>query len=426
MTTRNFQYQSLGRLQVIYHGLGEQWVLGHLAESTARGRYLFEYTDKALDSGIEFSPLQLPLSSDTYANFECFQDWLPGFIADSLPDGWGRLIMDRFLRRNHVDPGRISVLERLALLGDNTMGALTYQPALPLPDDQEDKYSILNLTGLAQQIRQEVTGQDSEALRELFLLGGSPHGARPKAQVEYNPSTGQMKTTAFPGSEPWLVKFPAAEENPWVCALEEAYACTARIAGIDFPTSRYFRLEGELAAFGVRRFDRENGMRVPVLSMAGALHADFRLPCMDYIDILRATGSITRSVVEREIQARRMVFNVLMHNRDDHVKNFSFILNESNEWVVSPAYDLTFADGPGGQHQTSVTGHGTDITRTMLLKIAKDSGITSARMNNIIDEIADVAADFAHIAQNVTDDIPADELHQVTDCINRNLSCLKR
>ncbi|WP_254921160.1 HipA domain-containing protein [Photorhabdus luminescens] len=115
-----------------------------------------------------------------------------------------------------------------------------------------------------------------------------------------------------------------------------------------------------------------------------------------------------------------------MHNRDDHVKNFAFILNESNEWVVSPAYDLTFADGPGGQHQTSVTGHGTDITRTMLLKIAKDSGITSARMNNIIDEVADVVANFAHIAQNVTDDIPADELHQVTDCINRNLSCLKR
>ncbi|KER04787.1 type II toxin-antitoxin system HipA family toxin [Photorhabdus temperata] len=426
MTVRNFQYRSLSRLQVIYSGWGEQWVLGHLAESTVRGRYLFEYTHDALESGIEFSPLKLPLSTETYTNFEHFQDWLPGFISDSLPDGWGRLLMDRFLRRNHVDPGRISVLERLALLGDNTMGALTYQPVLPLPDDQEDKYSILSLTGLAQQIRQEVTGQDSEALQELFLLGGSPHGARPKAQVEYNPSTGQMRTTAFPGSEPWLVKFPAAEENPWVCALEEVYACMARMANIDFPASRYFRLEGELAAFGVRRFDRENGMRVPVLSMAGALHADFRLPCMDYTDILRATGFITRSVVEREIQAQRMVFNVLMYNRDDHVKNFAFILNENDEWVVSPAYDLTFADGPGGQHQTAVGGHGSDITRTMLLKVANNAGIAQDRMNNIINEVADVVADFAHTAQDVTDDIPTDELHQVTNCINRNLSYLKR
>ncbi len=230
---------------------------------------------------------------------------------------------------------------------------------------------------------------------------------------------------AFMGSESWLVKFPAMQECPWVCALEEVYARLARIAGVDFPECRYFRLGEDLAAFGVKRFDRRQGMRVPVLSMAGALHADFRLPCMDYTDILRATGLITRSAVEKEIQARRMVFNVLMHNRDDHVKNFAFILNEKDEWVVSPAFDLTFSDGPGGQHQTSVDGHGANITRFALLTVAGKADIKPARMNNIIDEVADIATGFARTAREMTHDIPPGELRRISDCINHNLSFLK-
>ena len=114
MTIQPLQFRKLSQLQVVYSGWGEQWVLGQLAESAVSGHYLFEYTREAVDRGIEFSPLQLPLSTDTWANFERFQAWLPGFIADSLPDGWGCLLMDRFLRRNSIDPGRISVLDRLA------------------------------------------------------------------------------------------------------------------------------------------------------------------------------------------------------------------------------------------------------------------------------------------------------------------------
>lgn len=423
MQAQEIIFQQLNKLKVIYCGWGEEWELGQLAASTVRGRYVFEYTPQALEHGIQFSPYKMPLSNQIYTGFENFQSYLPGFVADSLPDGWGWLLMDRFLRRNNVNPQRVSVLDRLAMLGANTMGALAYKPELALLSDNS-QYDIQTLTQLAQQIRKEVDGHDSDALLELIRLGGSPHGARPKALVEYNPATERMATVPFKDSTPWMVKFPSAQEPAYVCALEYVYAKMAAMAAIDIPEAHYFNLGNGLAAFGVQRFDRVHGMRIPVLSMAGALHADFRMPCMDYTDILRATSMITRSSQEREIQARRMVFNILMHNRDDHVKNFAFILNKTGQWQVSPAYDLTFADGPGGEHQTSVNGLGSDITREAILKVAEAAGIVTAQMNQIIDEVATVATDFYKIATEMTEDIPANELKRVRAHIDRNLACI--
>lgn len=421
MVGRNQGYQALRRVDVIYRGWGEESVIGTLAENL-RGRWLFEYSQDAIERGIEFSPLQLPLNSETFSEFESHQDWLPGFIADSLPDGWGRLLMDRLLRRNQLDPARVTVLDRLALLGDDTMGALTYRPSLNIPDKQEDEYTIQTLMDLASQVRLEIMDQDSHALRELVRLGGSPHGARPKAVVEYNAMTAEMGTSPFPGSKPWLVKFPSAQEESWVCAMEEVYARMARMAGIDFPPSQFFSLSDELTAFGVQRFDRTADMRVPVLSMSGALHADFRLPSLDYTQILRATSLITRSVVEREVQARRMVFNVIMNNRDDHAKNFSFILSEEGEWKVSPAYDLTFQDGPGGEHQTAVMGHGARITRSILLKAGENADISAKSMNTIIDEVADVATLFPDFTKDFTGAIPKKVISLINERIKQNLS----
>ena len=190
------------------------------------------------------------------------------------------------------------------------------------------------------------------------------------------------------------------------------------------PEAHYVNLGNGLSAFGVKRFDRVDSMRVPVLSMAGALHADFRLPSMDYADVLRATAMITRSVAQREIQLKRMIFNILMHNRDDHTKNFSFVLNKSGQWVVSPAYDLTFSYGPGGEHQTSVAGVGSDISRNAILQVAEHADIDAPTVDTIIEEVASVATEFYRIATELTDDISAAELKKVAACINRNLACL--
>ena len=417
-------FQQLKKMHVNYCGWGEDWELGLLVEGARQGSYVFEYSQQAIERGIEFSPYQLPLSRKTYSRFESFQLNIPGFIADSLPDGWGLLLMDRFLRRHHIDPNHISVLDRLAMMADDTMGALTYRPELPLPEDTDQSNEIKNLLQLAQEVRREVDGQGSEALLELIKLGGSPHGARPKALVEYDLVNDRMKTTSFEGSMPWLIKFPSSQEGAEVCALEYVYAKMAEKAGIDMPEAHYFNLGNGLSAFGVKRFDRVDSMRVPVLSMAGALHADFRLPSMDYADVLRATAMITRSVAQREIQLKRMIFNILMHNRDDHTKNFSFVLNKSGQWVVSPAYDLTFSYGPGGEHQTSVAGVGSDISRNAILQVAEHADIDAPTVDTIIEEVASVATEFYRIATELTDDISAAELKKVAACINRNLACL--
>lgn len=400
-------YSPLQRLEVIYEGWGENWPLGTLAAGRQRGEWLFEYSEQSIQRGIEFSPLLHPPISTTYADFERHQEGIPGFIADSLPDGWGRLLMDRLLRRNNIEPATLSVLDRLAMLGSNTMGALTYRPLVKVPDQEAQQQNINDLIILAREIEIEVAGQDSEVLRELVRLGGSPHGARPKVLVEFDPTSGRIHSSPFTGSEPWLIKFPAAQEAAWVCALEEVYARLARQAGIQFPESRWFSLEEGLSAFGVKRFDRHRGMRVPTLSMAGVLQADFRLPCLDYTDILRATGMITRSAAEREIQARRMVFNVIMNNQDDHAKNFAFTLNQAEEWQVSPAYDLTFQMGPGGQHQSSVAGYGSQISRKALIKAAKAADISEKTLNTIIEEVCDVAASFVATAKSLGDAIPS-------------------
>lgn len=419
-------WRSIKRLDVIYKGWGEEFLLGSLAAGSQRGQYLFEFSNEAIHRGLEISPLYQPLSSDTYSNFERHQQGLPGFVFDSLPDGWGRLLSDRLLRRNNIDPATITPLDRLALLGNGTMGGLTYRPDIELADKKETDYDLSDLSALAEQVRLEAVGQDSDALSELVRLGGSPHGARPKALVEYDPLTGYMSTDPFDNSVPWLVKFPGAHEDISVCALEEIYARLARMAGISFPESKWFPLSNGLAAFGVRRFDRLQDMRIPVLSMAGALQADFQMPSLDYTDILRATGMITRSQNQREIQARRMIFNVILNNRDDHAKNFAFTLAPEGEWQVSQAYDLTFQDGPGGEHQTAVSGYGRDISLAKLIETAQKADISEQFIRQTSEEISEVADNFARIARQHEFSIPPDIIKITKNRIAHNIACLKK
>lgn len=417
-------YIPLQRLEIVYQGWGETWPLGMLAAGKQRGEWLFEYSEQAILRGIEFSPLLHPPVNTTWANFERHQEGIPGFIADSLPDGWGRLLMDRLLRRNSIEPAILSPLDRLAMLGSNTMGALTCRPLVEMPGQEKHLQDINDLMLLAREIQVEVAGKDSDVLPALVRLGGSPHGARPKVLLNFNPVTGQLSSAPLADSDPWLIKFPAAQEAPWVCALEEVYARMARMSGIEFPESHWFALEHGLTAFGVKRFDRQQGMRVPVLSMAGALQADFRLPCLDYSDILQVTAMITRSAVEREIQARRMVFNVIMNNQDDHAKNFAFVLNQQQEWRVSPAYDLTLQTGPGGQHQSSIAGYGNNISRQALYKAAKSADINQKSLNTIIEEVCDVAASFAATAEALGDAIPARVIKEVQAKIQASIKAL--
>ena len=374
------------KLTVFYVGWGERWPLATLADN---GRtILFEYTAEAMRQQLELSPRMLGLNVSAYEDFPVHQMRLPGLVADSLPDGWGLLLMDRAFRRAGLQS--VSPLDRLAFIGDRAMGALSYEPADldTLPDED------VKLLDVAKQVQMVVDGADAEVLRRLMLLGGSPHGARPKALVYYDPASGVMRTQASDKEEPWLVKFPANGEHKDACALEHAYAQLAVACGLEMPQTRYFDLDSRHTAFGIQRFDRQNGMRVPMHTLAGFLNADFRIPSVDAMTFLRATRAITHD--EREVAKafRRVVFNVAFNNRDDHVKNFAFCLDQQRQWKLAPAYDLTFNEGPGGEHQMDVCGEARTPGRAELMRLATVAAVPAAEASEIIDLIVSVASDL--------------------------------
>ncbi|HEU4772931.1 MAG TPA: type II toxin-antitoxin system HipA family toxin [Lysobacter sp.] len=387
------------KLTVIYAGWGERYVLGHLGDDGSE--LLFEYSPAALQRGLELSPLKLPLSPHSHGRFPEYQLRLPGLIADALPDGWGMLLMDRIFRREGLNPARVSPLDRLAFIGDTAMGALSFEPASEDPLEPAD----VQLGELARQVRdvQSAAGEEStQVLRELALMGGSPQGARPKVLVNFDPASGRMSNSmqlSEPDTgAPWLVKFQAQGEPKEACAIEALYARLAGACGIRMPPARHFDLGADLAAFGVERFDREAGMRVPTHTAAGALNADFRIPSMDYTTLLRLTRFMTRD--EREVAKafERCVFNVIFNNRDDHAKNFSFRLERDHQWKLSPAYDLTFNEGPRGEHQADICGEGRAPVRKDLLRLAQEADLPRQDALGIIAKCADVAGQFKTMA----------------------------
>lgn len=361
------------KLRVFYEGWGERWPLATLADD---GRHLlFEYSAEALQQRLELSPRHLALRAQAYGGFPEHQMRLPGLVADALPDGWGLMLMDRLFRKSGRAQSGVSPLERLAFIGARAMGTLTFEPADPLVLSREE----VQLLELAQQAQAVIADKDTHALRALALMGGSPQGARPKVLVFHDPSTGHMSNQPFAGAGAWLVKFQAQAEHKEVCAIENLYAELARAYGLDMPATRYFDLDKRLAGFGIERFDVERGMRVPVHTLAGLLHANFRLPsAVDYGTFLRATRFLTRSQVEVNKAYERAVFNVVFNNRDDHAKNISFRLSQNRTWHISPAYDLTYCEGPGGEHQMDVFGEGRSITRNHMMDLAKQGGVPMA------------------------------------------------
>jgi serine/threonine-protein kinase HipA len=404
---------SLQRLSVFYKGWGECFHLGELAQSGQR--VIFEYTHEAQNRHIELSPIHLPLSPSSFHFIDRHLFGVPGLIADSLPDGWGHLLMDRFFRANGQNLATVSTLDRLAFIGDRGLGALTYKPA----QIDETKNEDLDLLKLAQEVAAEVAGKEHEALAKLVKLGGSPQGARPKVLVHYNPLTGHISTNPNDDSTPWLIKFPANTEHSEVCEIEKLYADSAREAGLNMPQTQLFRYDSTFAAFGIQRFDRLNDQRIHIHSLAGLLHADHKMPSVDYRGFLRATAILTSDIREVEEAFRRMVFNVIFHNRDDHAKNFAYLLDKNGDWHLAPAFDLTYCPGPGGQHTSAILEHGYDVPRSALGKLGAESRLSSAFVSQVIDATVTVAQQFKNkatalsIRTRTINDIWADIEHNI-------------
>jgi serine/threonine-protein kinase HipA len=399
------------KLQVIYDGWGERWPLGTLADT---GRdIMFEYSTQAVERGLQLSPMHQPLprAGAAAVSFkgEAHSYGLPGFIADALPDGWGMLLMDRALRKLGRNPREVSVLERLAIVGERAMGALSFEPS----DEDILPAEKLQLKELAKEVialqadENSGGGKADAQLRHLMQLGGSPQGARPKVLVDFNARTGQLSSgMPLTGSAtPWLMKFPAESEHREVCAVEELYARVARHGGMDMPRSRFFDLGTKHSAFGVERFDRvvqdKQVLRVPIMSMSAYLQVDHRIPSLDYETVLLATLRITGDQREVAKAFERCIFNVIMHNRDDHSRNFAFRMNEQGLWKLSPAFDLTYSFGPGGEHSTSVAGHGKHITRAQLMQVAKAGGISVQVATHCINEWSSCAQGMAKLLKEL-------------------------
>ena len=349
------------------------------------GRVYFEYDSAFLDSGLEISPFKLPMHPGVQTFDSLLFEGLPGVFNDSLPDSWGRLLLNRMTSLRGTSPREITPLDRLAHVGRGGPGALVYEPdsgdAAPGGD--------LDLDRLAAQTQDVLDGEAEEVLEELLTLNGSLGGARPKAMIglDADRRVAIHGTNPLPeGFEPWLVKFPNRADGPGAGAIEYVYALMARDAGLDMSEVHLFPAQEGAGYFATQRFDRRGGEHLHMHSACGLLHSDFRLPSLDYKDLVLLTMALTRDVREVEKMFRLAVFNVLAHNRDDHSRNFSFLMDAQGDWVLSPAYDLTCAPGPGGEQCTLVMGEGRNPGIDHLVRLGQEAELPRPRIDEIIEQ----------------------------------------
>jgi serine/threonine-protein kinase HipA len=257
------------------------------------------------------------------------------------------------------------------------MGALSYEPELGLQNTDD---APLALDKLAEESAAVLAGENEEVFEELLRLNGSSSGARPKivAQVSTDKKRiihGQQELQS--GFAHWMIKFPSSQDARDVGAIEYAYSLMAKDAGVEMPETHLFCTKRN-KYFGTKRFDRNGDARIHMHSLGGLIHADHRSPSLDYDMVLRVTLALTRNIQDAEKAYALACFNVLAHNRDDHVKNFSFLLNARNEWIFAPAYDLVFSYGPGGEQSMLVMGEGRNPGTAQLLALGKQHGIKNA------------------------------------------------
>ncbi|HET7499666.1 MAG TPA: type II toxin-antitoxin system HipA family toxin [Kofleriaceae bacterium] len=381
------------RLTVYYEpGPGRRVKVGRLA--LERRRILFEYDATFLGARLELSPYHLRLRPGVFVgNPEVF-DGLMGVFEDSLPDGWGRLLMDRRAAELGMPTATLTPLDRLCVVGARSMGALIYEPEIEIDDPE-----VVKLSDLAQQVELVLDGAGGPDLERLIAVGGSPQGARPKVLIQLAPN-GDVHfgaRTIEPGFTAWLVKFPARGDDRHCAALEHAYCLMAKAAGIDVPRTQLLgKTRRNPGYFAIERFDRDGPARIHTHTLGGLLHLPLGYPAFDYRDLLLVTRELTRDESAVAEMFRRACFNVFAHNRDDHNRNFAFMMTEEGVWRPSPAYDLSFTQGPGGEHTTLVAGEGRAPGVEHLKTLAAQ--VNLRRSDEILHEVRTAVRRFAKYA----------------------------
>jgi serine/threonine-protein kinase HipA len=362
----------------------------------------FAYHAAFIERELHLSPFMLPLRPGLHHVADDLFRGLPGVFNDSLPDGWGKLLLHQHLKQSGFNPSALGPLDELAMVGSNGIGALTYHPSRA-PDSAEAAIDLDRYASASQRI---LEGSTDDMLGELRAAAGSSAGARPKILVTVNDDKSRLSTAepTGPTEQAWLIKFPGSSDTPDAGAIEFVYALMAKAAGISMSECHLFPSDTGPGYFGTRRFDRDRGKRLHVHSLSGLVHDDHRHPSFDYKGVLAATQKLTQNPVDVIAMFRLAVFNVLAHNRDDHSKNISFLMDAEGRWSAAPGYDLTFSSGPNGFQSMSVMDEARHPTREHLVRLGLSAGMRAAAIKAIIDEVGSAIAAWPRLARahNVT------------------------
>ena len=343
-------------------------LVGRLAQAS-NGLVAFQYSDEWQRGGFSINPYSLPLSNEVFLpTYDPF-DGLFGVFHDSLPDGWGALLLDRMLLREGIDPTTVTPLTRLAIVGSSGKGALRYEPEAGFVRSK----TTTDLDVLASWCQDILDDHPIDDLDAVYAAGGSSGGARPKAYVEDEQGS-------------WIVKFPSSLDPEGIGKLEYDYALCARECGIHVSEVRLMPSKRCEGYFATRRFDvSPHGTRRHMVSASGIVEVSHRIPALDYESLFQISYLLTGGRDEAEQLYRLMCFNVFAHNCDDHSNNFSWLCDEGT-WRLSPAYDLTYSKGMGGEHATSILGNGCPQMDDVLA-LAKEVGLSARKARTIACDI---------------------------------------
>lgn len=379
----------------------------------------FEYAESFIGKGLEPSPILMPVRQGRIYSFseigrETFKG-LPGMLADSLPDTYGRALFDRWLALTGRSSG--NAVETLCFLGKRCMGALEFEPVMDAPYGPDVRIELDSLVEVASEAlsEKEEFGANLEedkkaAIAEIVRLGTSAGGQRAKAIIAYNPSTGEVRSgqiEAPEGFDYYLIKLDGVtaeagfRETQNFGRLEYSFYRLVKECGIEMSDCSLIEENGR-AHFLTKRFDRQNGEKIHMQTLCGIAHYDYRNPrSYSYEQAFNVMRALRLPYSQAQEMYRRMVFNVVIRNQDDHTKNISFLMDRQGKWTLSPAYDMGFAYNPKGgwtaQHQMSINGKFDDITRQDLLEFARHNNIKEA--NEIIDRIGEVSSRWPRLAR---------------------------
>lgn len=401
--------------------------VGALAYNPANELSTFEYADSWLQTHLEIAPLRMPLSDEKYVFPALPQPTyrgLPAAFADSLPDDFGNAVIDEWLARRGRSSIGFNPLERLLYTGQRAMGVLEFAPAIERRADEDERIELESLIAMAQSVldqrAQVITkiDQPKRAMQSLFLVGTSAGGARAKALIAINQERSQIRsgqTEAPEGFEHYLLKFDGVEESKTGSEvfgdpkgygrMEYAYFLMARDAEIDISPSELL-MDGERAHFITKRFDRDGNRKLHYQSLCAMDHADYKLAGGYSYEQLLSVARQLRLPRRDAIEIfRRMVFNVVARNHDDHTKNIGFILDgPGSKWRLSPAFDLAFSYKPGSpwvdSHQMTINGKRDNFTRADIRAVARLIGNFDKQALEIVEQVQEVVSSWSSYAQS--------------------------